>query len=104
LAGLLLPSLSKAKQQARVTKCLSNLHQVGIAFGLYTEDSEGRFPSSKVFDPVDNRTKRIVYCIGGKDPRTTSGDCYPSAQCRPFFQYLSRSEVFHCPDDKGQHT
>ena len=35
LASLLLPALSRARESARSTACLNNLHQVGIALQLY---------------------------------------------------------------------
>jgi prepilin-type N-terminal cleavage/methylation domain-containing protein len=40
LAGLLLPSLSKAKQKARVIQCASNLHQFGVAITTYSMDNQ----------------------------------------------------------------
>ena len=43
LAALLLPALSKAKATAYSAKCKSNLHQIGIAFRLYLDDSQ-KFP------------------------------------------------------------
>ncbi len=46
LAGLLLPSLSKAKEQAWATKCLNNFHQIGIATVLYVDDNAGCLPQS----------------------------------------------------------
>jgi prepilin-type N-terminal cleavage/methylation domain-containing protein len=39
LAALLLPSLGKAKQQAKVIQCASNLHQYAIAIAAYSMDS-----------------------------------------------------------------
>ena len=104
LAAMLLPALARSKQQARVTKCLSNLHQIGIAVELYSGDFDGRFPGTTIIDPVGNQEKLVCYGIGGKEPHNPSGKCYPSAQSRPLFPYLKKSEVFHCPDDKGQHT
>jgi prepilin-type N-terminal cleavage/methylation domain-containing protein len=44
LAGLLLPALSRAKQKARQTACLSNLRQIGVAFALYQGEHNERFP------------------------------------------------------------
>src|SRR5688572_4617750 len=40
LAGLLLPALSKAKQRARATQCLSNLKDVGVATHIYAHENE----------------------------------------------------------------
>jgi len=38
LAGLLLPALSKAKEQGRMVKCMSNLKQIGLATTMYADD------------------------------------------------------------------
>ena len=48
LAALLLPALSRAKQEAQAIKCESNLHQMGIALSLYSNDC-GVFPYEALF-------------------------------------------------------
>lgn len=45
LVAILLPALSKAKEQANRVKCASNLKQLGTAFQLYTSDHKGKFPA-----------------------------------------------------------
>ena len=44
LAAMLLPALSKAKDQSLGTSCLNNTHQIGIAVMEYVEDSADTFP------------------------------------------------------------
>jgi len=44
LAALLLPSLQKAKDQARTATCLSSMRQWGNAIILFSDDNNGRFP------------------------------------------------------------
>ena len=44
LASLVLPALGSAKEQAKLIKCLSNQKQIGIAFKLYGDDNDTRFP------------------------------------------------------------
>lgn len=41
LIGILLPTLSRAREQAAATRCLSNLRQLGQAFAGYTNDNRG---------------------------------------------------------------
>jgi len=45
LAAMLLPALTKAREQARSVSCRSNLKQVGLAFGMYQQDFDEYFPS-----------------------------------------------------------
>lgn len=47
LAALLLPVLSQAKQQGQRAVCLSNLKQIGVAFRLYLNDNNSRFPDRR---------------------------------------------------------
>src|SRR5688572_17804669 len=45
LIAILMPALSKAKEQANRVACMSNLKQLGIALNLYTTDHKGWFPA-----------------------------------------------------------
>jgi prepilin-type N-terminal cleavage/methylation domain-containing protein len=44
LVAILLPALSRAREQARHTKCLSNLRQSGLAMQMYAATSKGWLP------------------------------------------------------------
>ncbi len=44
LAGMLLPALAKAKAKSARIKCVSNLKQVGLAFKVFANDNDDRFP------------------------------------------------------------
>jgi prepilin-type N-terminal cleavage/methylation domain-containing protein/prepilin-type processing-associated H-X9-DG protein len=43
LAALLLPVLAKAKEKAKGINCLSNMRQIGLAFKIYTDESDNKF-------------------------------------------------------------
>jgi prepilin-type N-terminal cleavage/methylation domain-containing protein len=43
LAGLLLPTLAKAKSHAKRAECASNLKQIGIAMRLWADDHDARY-------------------------------------------------------------
>jgi prepilin-type N-terminal cleavage/methylation domain-containing protein/prepilin-type processing-associated H-X9-DG protein len=47
LMAILMPSLNKARTQARAVACLSNLKQWGYIWHMYTEDSGGKFNTGK---------------------------------------------------------
>src|SRR5262245_62173876 len=51
LTGLLLPSISGAKNRARQTQCLSNVEQINGALHMYIDDSNDLAPLTS--DPSD---------------------------------------------------
>ncbi len=90
LAGMLLPTLSRAKQKAMATVCISNQSQIGKAFMMYTDDNNDSYP--KIRDWAST---------GGKDG---TYDVFTAATNRPLNRYVSSSyEVFRCPSDKGDY-
>jgi prepilin-type N-terminal cleavage/methylation domain-containing protein/prepilin-type processing-associated H-X9-DG protein len=58
LISILLPTLNKAREQARSAQCLSQLKQLGHAIVIYANENKGRFPAqpqsavSDFLDPV----------------------------------------------------
>lgn len=83
LAGLLLPAVSKAKEQGRGTACLSNLHQVGLALQMYVSDNDNLLPTMR-----DKST----------DTNATPTNALPSPDV-VLNKHLGSTNVLRCPSD-----
>jgi prepilin-type N-terminal cleavage/methylation domain-containing protein len=55
LMAFLLPALEKARENANVARCASNLHQIGLAISLYTNENHGEYPRT-LYDPTQPLT------------------------------------------------
>jgi prepilin-type N-terminal cleavage/methylation domain-containing protein/prepilin-type processing-associated H-X9-DG protein len=44
LAAMLLPALNKAREKAKITKCINNAKQVGLSFHQYANDNDDYMP------------------------------------------------------------
>jgi len=69
LAAMLLPSLGKAKDQAKNTVCIGNLRQIGFTIAMYTQDWQDLFPPC--YDLTDNVRVQTVLAI----PNTRIWEC-----------------------------
>lgn len=87
LAGLLLPALAKAKSKAARTKCTSNLRQIGLAFNLWANDHEDRYPVQ--IDPSEGGTQTIN--ATWEHVAVLSND-------------LATPKILRCPSDGGKQT
>ena len=107
LASMLLPELSKAKQRAQMIKCLSNLHQVGIAMNFYLDDNRDMFPPTQVsqYDSTVAANSPADYVhanfLGGNDPLPEFKAGIPPATNRLLNPYVPAGEAWHCPADRG---
>jgi prepilin-type N-terminal cleavage/methylation domain-containing protein/prepilin-type processing-associated H-X9-DG protein len=104
LAAMLLPALASAKRKVTMTQCLNNVKQTGIGLVCYTQDNEDQFPALFIYETNGAIKGTSMDSIGGKDPSAFVSACFPSAQVRPLYPYLGRSEVFHCPEAKAANT
>lgn len=50
LVAMLLPALRSAKEASRSSKCLSNLHQIGLALAMYVQENRDSFPGWYVYE------------------------------------------------------
>ena len=81
LAGMLLPSLGRAKAAAQRISCMNNLRQINFSLRMYIDDNDGyllprshpnRWPQ-RLLDGY--RTVRILVCPSdGPNPRTGESD------------------------------
>jgi len=93
IASMLLPSLSRAREGARRTSCLSNLRQLGMATRQYVDDNDG------IWVPVSGTIELT-------DP-TMPDDC-PKVFEKPagwgdlLFPYVKNEQIFRCPSSTEQ--
>jgi prepilin-type N-terminal cleavage/methylation domain-containing protein/prepilin-type processing-associated H-X9-DG protein len=101
LASLTLPGVSRSREQTKLTTCINNLRQLGIAIKLYIDDQGDKFPPWELVG-INGTRIPIVATLGGYDPVPAQSLCWASARARPLFPYVKPSEVYKCPVDKGQ--
>jgi prepilin-type N-terminal cleavage/methylation domain-containing protein/prepilin-type processing-associated H-X9-DG protein len=82
LVGILLPVVSRAREQSRRTACLSNLRQLGAAMIMYANAQHGRLPN-------------------GNPPNTWNDYDGANRTMIEFAEaWVKSSKVFHCPSDE----
>ena len=86
LAGILVPSLSKARGQTRRIVCAAHLRQVGVAMMSYLQESRDRMPYISYMPSVDPA------------PLTTEEPIYLADVLEKHFK--GQTDVLQCPDDK----
>jgi prepilin-type N-terminal cleavage/methylation domain-containing protein len=87
LAAMLLPALAAAKKKAQKINCVNNLKQVGLAFRMWSNDNNNRYPQA------------VASAQGGCSDNTTvtGGKAFPVFQVMS--NELSTPKVIFCPSD-----
>ena len=83
LISILLPSLSKARKQARRTQCLSNQRQIAMAILMYANKSNGWLP------PFNG---------GISNTRIADNGAYRALGLLYSTKVIAKSSVYYCPE------
>ncbi len=73
-AGILMPSLARARHQARSAVSMSNLRQLGLAVIMYANEHDGTFPDSLEQAKVYYGTPKVLE--SPLKPKGFDGPCY----------------------------
>ena len=105
LAAMLLPSLAKAKQRALDAKCLSNLHQVGVAMTLYLQDYREKYfwgNPSNLSDMSVNGMEWFVWAGRTNGNKNLNQSNIFNRLDRPLNHYNLTEKLVTCPNDMGR--
>jgi len=92
LIAMLLPALNRARDQARILRCMSNMRQLTIAWTMYANDSKGKFCGSNT--PVMGNPKEFNWVT--VDP--SGKDTVQSLEAGALYRYINTVEVYGCPN------
>jgi prepilin-type processing-associated H-X9-DG protein/prepilin-type N-terminal cleavage/methylation domain-containing protein len=96
LAGMLLPALSRAKDQSKSASCLSNLKQLQLSWQLYVGDFAGILVPNNSVDFVGaNYLAQPSWCLG--DARTDVNTTNITQGL--LYSYDQSVGIYHCPSD-----
>ncbi len=110
LISILLPSLRKARESARVLQCLSNCRTIAASMQLYTDDNDGYFCPKYCVDPNTGQVvsgESVFNWIGQKG--TSGSYANRGANMRYLNRYIynrrlefdEQVEFARCPSDSG---
>jgi len=105
LAALLLPALAQAKLKALRVQCMSNQHQLMLAWIMYADDNQGNLVANySISVPQFNSPNwdgRANNMSWGTVPMNTEGGLLVTNGDGLFGGYLSHQyQVFQCPGDR----
>lgn len=88
LLAILLPTISKARQAANRTACMSNLRQLTVAWTEYANANDGNLIPAETYAPGD---------------WVLDGNLKSDIEQGPLFKYCPHANVYHCPADYSNH-
>jgi prepilin-type N-terminal cleavage/methylation domain-containing protein len=115
LASMILPALSKAKEEANQTHCCNNLRQWGLGMSMYASDNGEYYPASRdlnyIATPDNNPVWSEMYADATATPPIGLSDWFnalpPYVAQTPMWKYgannvsnnvfVQSSSIFICP-------
>jgi prepilin-type N-terminal cleavage/methylation domain-containing protein/prepilin-type processing-associated H-X9-DG protein len=98
LISILLPSLSRAREQANAIKCASNLRELAKGFIMYANNNKGFLPAGSRYPDNLVRDEDWIWFQTQALPPGRTADLQQSA-IAPYVSKPMSEQVFRCPSD-----
>ncbi|MBT5707080.1 type II secretion system GspH family protein [bacterium] len=102
LAGMLLPSLSKAKSSGQRISCVNSQRQLGLAWVMYKDDNEDKLVENGRGTP--SRSRRWWVSGGTHSTGLITDPTMLEGGKAAFSNYVGKRQIYKCPGDKGKDT
>lgn len=102
LAAILFPVFAQARESARMTSCLSNIKEIGLAWNMYAQDYDETFPLSRSvgYPSSDDCAYTGPGQTESVSPTAPNTSVVPRinwrAECQP---YIKNKDVYKCPSN-----
>ncbi len=93
LAAILFPVFAQARESARISACLSNIKQIGLAWNMYSQDYDETMPLSRSVGYPDRGGDDCAY-------RAPGNAAAPKINWRTEVQpYIKNKQIYQCPSN-----
>ena len=92
LAAILFPVFARAREKARQASCSSNMKQIGLAFLMYAQDYDERFPQLRQGNCHNPAGRRVNHANGQQ--------CNYWIEC--VAPYVKNDQLFLCPSNSDR--
>lgn len=112
LASLLLPALSKAKQQGTMARCLGNQRNLIMAWMMYADDNSERLCSCRAcYDRFGYSEDRAIWVFRPQEangrptplPNVTDEARHRGIRAGALYPYINNVYAYSCPGDTRKH-
>jgi prepilin-type N-terminal cleavage/methylation domain-containing protein len=100
LAAILVPVIARARSQALVVSCASNLNQIGKALHMYAKDWDGYAPPYTTFNDLPPGFEREAHDPADWVDYMTRTTAELRAAYRP---YVDNNAIWFCAAEPGAH-
>lgn len=95
LAALLLPVISKAEEQARITQCINNFKQLALAWQTYNNDDNDWLPRNWAL----GNPPKWAWCMGdGSENMMSNPTDVTGITNGVLFPFTKSATIYRCPD------
>jgi len=98
LAGMLLPALAKAKAKASRIKCANNIKQIALAFRVFSNDNNDRFPYK--VPQANYSTLNTSHVLAANIPTVVGANARVASHMGVMSNELGSAKILLCPGDR----